>query len=144
MLLRINEIQSGINEVNMRYGIVFFALLLFIFSNIPASAQEETLLLNSEELDPHRRSTIVFQHERHAEAIDCARCHHDPDRYGANTNIEGEGQRCAECHKSPENPFAPTLMKAFHVQCKGCHKKLMQTTDLKPPRLCGQCHLKQP
>lgn len=127
----------------MKYGIVFLSLSLFIFSAIPASTQEEILLLKSGELDPHQRPTVVFQHERHAEDIDCARCHHEPDQYGANTNSDGEGQRCAECHKSPENPFAPALMKAFHVQCKGCHEKLILTTDLKPPRLCGKCHVRR-
>ncbi len=101
--------------------------------------QDEVMVLKSEALEPHERALVSFPHERHADLIDCLRCHHDFDAYGG--NVGSEGQRCSDCHdlKGSGNPVP--LMRAFHLQCKNCHQKVEKSAEGAPlPIMCGQCH----
>jgi hypothetical protein len=107
----------------------------------PAVAQDDTMILESPELASHSRARVRFEHEKHAEKIECAACHHDYDEYGVNT--DDDGQRCAVCHQSGTGAGAVPLMRAFHLQCKGCHAKIAAKGDKAGPLMCGQCHVRR-
>ena len=104
-----------------------------------AFSQEDEFFLNHDELEPHQRSLVRLNHERHSDILDCNRCHHEYDENGNNTGEDG--QSCSECHSkagSKENPVP--LMKAFHIQCKGCHEKRISRGKSGGPVMCGTCH----
>lgn len=109
---------------------------------IPAAAQDETMTLVSPELEHRSRPAVRFEHRKHADLIDCVRCHHDYDEYGVNTG--GDGQRCADCHQSRPGDNPVPLMRAFHLQCKNCHDKIAARGERGGPLLCGQCHVRRP
>ncbi len=115
-------------------------LLPFILVTVAVSlgfSQEHIIVINHQQIGSHQRAFVRFTHEKHAEVIDCSRCHHDYDQYGA--NIGGEGQACSECHgMNRANPIS--LIKAFHLQCKSCHSDLISKGRTKGPIMCGQCH----
>jgi len=113
------------------------ACALIVFAASLGFSQEDLMVLNHQQLGFHQRPLVRFSHARHMDAIDCSRCHHDYDQYGA--NIGGEGQACSECHGvNKANPVP--LTRAFHVQCKGCHLELIRKDRTSGPIMCGQCH----
>lgn len=122
----------------MRLVTAIGTLLIFCAA---AVAQEEIIVLNSEELGAHRRPAVHFKHEEHADLIECRACHHDYDVYGVNMN-EGDGERCAECHTESAGSNPVPLMRAFHLQCKQCHQNLIEKGEPGGPLLCGRCHAK--
>ncbi len=121
------------------FSVMLGCILCVLFSS--ANAQEDVIQINSDELGEHQRPIVTFSHQRHADMIECARCHHDYDEFGS--NLGGDGRPCSECHGQAQvsNPVA--LMKAFHLQCKGCHEKSAATGRHDPPRTCGRCHEKR-
>lgn len=134
--------EQGELEIVMKQMGIFLVLWGVIgFGVIPAAySQEEVIYINSAELGEHQRPVVKFLHEKHAEDILCARCHHDYDEFGANT--DEDGQACAECHTAVARKNPIPLMKAFHMQCKGCHEKLASAGSYNPPRSCGGCHVR--
>lgn len=143
--LKISECDGpgkGALEIVMKQiGIVLMMWGVIGFGVIPVGyAQDALMLISSEELGEHQRPVVRYPHEKHMEDILCARCHHDYDEFGGNT--DEDGQRCADCHTAApsENPIP--LMKAFHMQCKGCHEKLAGTGRYDLPRTCGRCHVR--
>ncbi len=126
----------------MKYKYLFSVMLGCILSVLvfSAYAQEEVIQISSSELGEHRRPLVTFPHQRHADEIECSRCHHDFDAFGSNNG--GDGQSCGECHSLTPGTNPVPLMKAFHLQCKGCHKKAAATCRQNPPRTCGRCHKK--
>jgi len=114
------------------------AVLVFFSSGL---CQDEVMVLESEELAPRERFPVTFPHERHAELMECLRCHHDYDAYG--TNVGSEGQRCSDCHDREGDGNPVPLVRAFHSQCKSCHQKVGSGGKGTPlPVMCGQCHVK--
>lgn len=120
---------------------LFAFICCLAFFVVPTYAQEEVITLNSDELGAHKRPSVRFAHEKHAEDIGCSACHHDYDVYGTNTS-EDDGQRCAECHTDTAQANPVPLMRAFHLQCKGCHQKLVDKDEASGPLLCGKCHIR--
>ena len=120
-------------------GLLMVTALLIPFFSV--NAQEEIITLNTEELGTHQRPLVNFTHQQHADQIDCARCHHDYDQFGANQGGD-EGQRCSECHTPEKGDNPINLVNAFHRQCKDCHQKLNRAAgNTERPEMCGQCHL---
>ena len=65
-----------------------YILVLIIFAGAaPAFGQDDVIVINSEEIDVHRRPLVTFPHGRHEENIDCERCHHDFDDFGVKLSI---------------------------------------------------------
>jgi hypothetical protein len=102
-------------------------------------SQEDIIVLNHQQIGPHQRPLVRFSHAKHLDAIDCSRCHHDYDQFGA--NIGGEGRACSECHGANKANIIP-LTRAFHLQCKNCHLDLISKGRTSGPIMCGQCHKK--
>ena len=107
---------------------------------LPLAAQDDVMLFPDRSPAGLQRPVVSFSHVRHADELECLRCHHDFDELGNNTG--GDGQACAECHAatSGDNPIPLTL--AFHTQCKGCHQALNASGRKTPPVMCGQCHIR--
>jgi len=124
----------------MKFAVLFLATLFAVaLSAGPAvRAQDEVMVLEDEALAPLERPPVTFPHERHAEIIDCTRCHHDYDRYGA--NLGGDGQKCSTCHAADSQDGPMPLKRAFHLQCKSCHERLNSREGMQLPVMCGQCH----
>ncbi|MBW2078138.1 MAG: cytochrome c3 family protein [Deltaproteobacteria bacterium] len=121
----------------VKYPLAFALIIVTVSLGF---SQEDLMVLNHQQIGPHQRPLVRFSHARHLEAIDCSRCHHDNDQYGA--NMGGEGQACSECHgMNKANPVP--LTRAFHLQCKGCHLDLIRKGGISAPVMCGQCHKKE-
>jgi len=126
----------------MKFKTIMLALAgLFLFLSLSFS-QEEQIVLDHKEIGVHQRPLSHLSHEKHAEIIDCNRCHHEYDENG--NNIGEDGQSCSECHsqvESTENPVS--LLEAFHILCKSCHEKRLSNGETSGPVMCGQCHKRQ-
>lgn len=126
-----------------RFGLASVAVVLLLASF--AFSQEAMMLLEHRELGVHERPPVPFSHEKHADILDCLRCHHDFDQYGNNRGGEDKAQSCAACHgqaSSLEKKLVP-LEKAFHGQCKGCHESMWTAGKKSGPVTCGECHVKK-
>jgi len=119
-----------------------YMVIIFVFLGVSAVlCQEEIIVINHQDLGPHQRPLVHFNHEAHEGIIECARCHHDYDEYRANQGGE-DGQACSECHGT--NPLNPVpLVRALHIQCKNCHSELIAKDQKSGPIMCGQCHVKK-
>ena len=118
----------------------FLSIVFILFSAPMTFSQEAVIEINSSELGVHKRPLVIFPHIKHEQVIECARCHHDYDKFG--NNLGGEGQTCSQCHlKSTASNTLP-LRKAFHLQCKGCHQKIAKKGPPENPLMCGQCHVR--
>lgn len=106
--------------------------------NLPVRAQDDVMRLAGSGPAKLRRPAVVFAHARHAEAIDCLRCHHDIDDYGVNRG--SDGQPCGDCHTPEAGDNPVPLTRAFHLQCKGCHQDQTAAGRGQLPLMCGQCH----
>lgn len=120
---------------------VYLVIISVFFGVSAVFCQEEIIVINHPDLGLHQRPLVHFNHEEHEGIIECARCHHDYDEYGANQGGE-DGQDCSECHgRIPLNPVP--LVRALHIQCKNCHSELIAKDQKSGPIMCGQCHVKK-
>ncbi len=121
------------------------ALLLtvsLVAASLPLAAQEDEMMLPARDPAGLERPAVAFSHARHAEQLDCRRCHHDFDVLGNNT-VDEDGQACADCHTSSPGSNPVPLTRAYHLQCKGCHQALNAAGQATPlPVMCGQCHVR--
>ena len=74
-----------------------------------------------------KKPAVAFDHTKHADSIDCMKCHH------AAASKE-EIKSCFECHG--KDAAAATVKDAFHKSCKDCHKEMA-----KGPTKCKECHV---
>ncbi|MBN2333416.1 MAG: cytochrome c3 family protein [Deltaproteobacteria bacterium] len=128
---------------NYGIGLLFGAVLVIAFA-LPLWAQPETIVLNNlETFTKKERPAVLFPHERHLNALECADCHH---RYEKGENVldedtleEGNAEiRCAHCHNWKARQG---LRQAFHRSCTGCHKVMAAAGKTTGPRTCGGCHV---
>lgn len=115
------------------------ALVLVVFAVSVGFSQEDTIVINHQEIGPHQRPSVRLTHEKHAAIIECSRCHHDYDEYGV--NVGGEEQACSKCHGANNSNPIP-LVKALHLQCKNCHSDLIVKGKKAGPIMCSQCHIR--
>jgi hypothetical protein len=120
----------------MKYLLPFALIVLAVSLGF---SQEDTVVLNHQEIGPHQRPLVRLTHEKHAAIIECSRCHHDYDQYGV--NVGGEEQACSKCHGANNSNPIP-LVRAFHNQCKDCHSDLIAKGRKSGPIMCGQCHIR--
>lgn len=104
-----------------------------------AWSQEDMMTLKGEGTTPSQRPAVVFPHEKHAELMECSRCHHDYDAFGGNKG--SEGRRCAECHGNGGTNPVP-LQRAYHEQCLSCHERVNARQNRSLPVMCGRCHVR--
>lgn len=118
-----------------------FLLVFLILASLPLTgfSQDAVMVLQPSELGKHQRPPIEFQHEKHAEKIDCLQCHHDYDAHFNNRG--GEGQACGSCHLPSAMNGMVSLRDAYHLQCKGCHEKHRSQGKNSGPVTCGGCHV---
>lgn len=105
---------------------------------MPLAAQDDEMRLPGAGAALPTRPAVVFPHSRHADRLDCTRCHHDYDANG--NNVGGDGQPCAACHSPAAETNPVPLMRAYHLQCRGCHREALADGQGSPPVMCGQCH----
>jgi hypothetical protein len=127
-----------------------YLVCLFIaglFLNDPLMAQPDEILLNhSKEFGRSRLNPVRFSHEKHLNDFDCLDCHH---RYKDKKNVldkteleEGSpAAKCTTCHNPGSNC---QLQGVFHKMCLGCHTQLPKTGRKSGPRLCIECHPRDP
>jgi len=110
-------------------------------------AQPDEILLNHSKAFGHSRQYPVrFSHGKHMSEFDCLDCHH---RYENKQNVldstaleEGSpAAQCITCHNPKSNCQLQTV---FHKQCLGCHTQIRKTGRESGPRLCIDCHPKEP
>jgi len=79
---------------------------------------------------------VTFTHKKHAEKIDCMKCHH--------TWKKGEtsGKLCKDCHKAKAEGKTLSVKDAYHKDCKGCHDDAKKASKPTGPTVCTQCHVK--
>ena len=113
---------------------------LLIFGS--THAQEEMVVINSDDFEDSQRPPVIFRHDEHNEAAEieeCNECHHVYDDDGKLVEDESsEDQRCSDCHEVKASGRRLALMKAFHTNCKGCHQEKKNG-----PVMCGQCHVRR-
>ena len=73
-----------------------------------------------------KKSGVEFSHAKHAETIDCFKCHHA-------SKTKEEIKSCFECHG--KDAAASSVKDAFHKSCLDCHK-----AEKKGPTKCKECH----
>lgn len=120
--------------------LVLMAVACLVSATVPLMAQEDVIVLTPQAPKGGQRPAVSFPHARHADLLDCLRCHHDFDKLGNNTG--SEGQACADCHNASGQDKPITLTRAYHAQCKGCHTALNASERKKLPVMCGQCHIR--
>ena len=133
------------SKTKIMRGIVSLLLTaILVAAGLPLAAQEDEMMLPARDPAELQRPAVAFSHARHAEQLDCNRCHHDFDAWGNNT-VEEDGQACADCHEASAGTNPVPLTRAYHLQCKGCHQDLNAAGQAKAlPVMCGQCHVRQP
>ncbi len=122
----------------LRQNLTAFAIAFIIAIPLSGYCQDEVIHMNHRELGIHERPIVKFPHAIHEDKIDCIRCHHNFDEYGANTGSEGE--KCTSCHGAKKNLISPK--EAFHLQCINCHRNLMKNGLKYGPIMCAECHKK--
>jgi hypothetical protein len=120
---------------------IFASMMVTLVIFVSAYAQEDLLIINSDDFDSPQRPAAVFRHDEHNEAAEieeCNECHHVYDGDGKLEEDESsEDQRCSDCHELISSGRQLALMKAFHTNCKGCHQEKKNG-----PVMCGQCHVR--
>jgi hypothetical protein len=130
------------------FGQLALALLMVAFFFSPVFPQDDVMELQPEGVKNFERPLVKFSHGKHAQVINCSRCHHDYDKYGNNA-IKGEedveGRHCAECHevKPVKGQNRLGLIDAFHMQCRGCHERMRAEDKTAGPVACGECHVRK-
>jgi hypothetical protein len=125
----------------MRYGKYVIALMIVSLFVPVVFSQEAMIMLEHKEIAPHERPPVQFNHERHADVLECLRCHHDYDEYHNNTGGEDKAQSCSACHGTKKDLLP--LTEAFHTQCKSCHELLISKGSPSGPVMCGECHVRR-
>lgn len=125
----------------MQFGKLLVIVLILAAFVSPALSQDPVISLNHKELGKHERPIVDFNHEKHAEKIDCLKCHHDYDAYMNNRG--GDGQPCSTCHDIAAKQEMPSLKDAYHGQCKSCHENMINQGKATGPVTCGGCHVKK-
>ncbi len=104
---------------------VFGCTLMALWAAL-AWSQDEVMQLKGGGNRRLERPAVTFPHEKHAELMECSRCHHDYDAYGVNKG--SEGRACIECHgNGGANPVP--LQRAYHEQCLSCHERVKCTAE---------------
>lgn len=111
-----------------------------VFLGTWAWSQDEVIVFEKGGGKAVQRPGVSFPHEKHAQLVECTRCHHDYDAYGVNKG--SEGQKCADCHGNPSVTNPVPLQRAFHDQCLSCHERLHAREGRNLPVMCGQCHVR--
>lgn len=104
----------------------------------------------------HKKSTVVFTHQKHMTdyKIGCGECHHDDKGQPLNDLKDGDPvQSCFDCHSKPGElkgrkakgmSDAEKLAyhaNALHDNCITCHRKYNKENKTKAaPQRCTQCH----
>jgi hypothetical protein len=110
-------------------------------------AQPDEILLNHSKAFNHsRQHPVRFSHEKHMNDFDCLDCHH---RYENKKNVldksvleEGSpAAKCTTCHNPGSNC---QLQAVFHKMCLSCHTQIQKSGRKGGPRLCIECHPKEP
>ena len=113
----------------------------------PLRAQPDEILLNHSKVFGHsRQNPVRFPHEKHMNDFDCLDCHH---RYENKKNVLDKAElepgspaaSCTTCHNPESNCKLQTV---FHKSCLGCHIQLRKKGRKSGPRLCIDCHPKEP
>ncbi len=113
----------------------------------PLWAQPDEILLNHSKVFGHSRlNPVRFSHEKHMNDFDCLDCHH---RYKDKKNILDKSEleegspaaQCTACHNPGSNC---QLQDVFHKLCLGCHTQLQKAGRKSGPRLCIDCHPREP
>lgn len=116
----------------LRLGIL--ALVLWVA--VPtADCVAQPTLLRDPAFQAAQRPGVPFDHDRHAEDLDCVLCHHNYEN-GQNIWEPDMETRCSACHVAGDRGRLG-LRQAWHGQCVGCHEK-----NPKAPVTCGECHVR--
>ncbi|WP_462324488.1 acidic tetraheme cytochrome c3 TmcA [Desulfoplanes sp.] len=113
---------------------------LFVVPSV-STAQEDMVLIRSDDFEKHQRPAVFFAHDMHnekAEIEDCSVCHHV---YEDGELLEGETSEddpCSSCHPARPDSGELGLMRAFHKRCITCHDETGRG-----PMTCGACHVKE-
>ncbi len=127
----------------LRGMVLFLATAGLLAVSLPLAAQEDEMMLPARDPGELQRPAVAFSHARHADQLNCNRCHHDFDALGNNT-VEEDGQACSDCHEATPGANPIPLTRAYHLQCKGCHQALIASGQSDAlPVMCGQCHVRQ-
>ncbi len=137
--------MGTINNSNRIDGKVWIPAVLFLVVGLLAiprvsPAQEDMVLIRSDDFATHQRPPVPFVHDLHnekAEIEDCSVCHHV---YEDGKLLEGETSEddsCSSCHPARPDSGELGLMRAYHKRCITCHDETG-----KGPMTCGACHVK--
>jgi hypothetical protein len=134
----------------MRVHIVGTCAVMMLMYVAPA-------LLTAQAIDPASpdtvrfvapRGNITFTHNKHAEYAECRSCHHESK---AEKPLESEFQKCTACHTNPATePVTTALKDALHNTskkeglCYNCHTAEISKGTEGIPKLCADCHKRQP
>ncbi len=107
----------------------------------------------------HKKSTVVFTHQKHItdHKITCGECHHDDKGQPLKDLKDGDPVKsCFDCHNKPgelKGKKAKGLSSeeklayhanALHKNCIDCHKKYNKENKTKAaPQKCTDCHPKK-
>ena len=130
--------------------IVALGAVLIASGAVASQEVQDTMTMNSEVYQAHKKSLVTFSHKKHSEEykIACADCHHV---YEGDKNVWKQGdvvQKCGACHKETGKPekgmskkdkIAKFHKEALHANCVGCHKKQGKKELAK----CTACHPKK-
>jgi hypothetical protein len=124
-----------------------FLVVAGLIQIVSLRAQPDEILLNHSKIFGHsRQNPVRFPHGEHLNDFDCLDCHH---RYVNKKNILNRGElvegapaaKCTTCH----NPQSDCKLQTFfHKLCLGCHLELQKAGRKSGPRLCIDCHPKEP
>ncbi|MBU4525638.1 MAG: cytochrome c family protein [Desulfomicrobium sp.] len=112
----------------------FLALALAVVVPTADCVAQPVLLLDPAFQAPQRPG-VPFDHDRHAEDLDCTLCHHSYEN-GQNIWEHDMQTRCSACHEAGDRGRLG-LRQAWHGQCVGCHEQ-----SPKAPVTCGECHVR--
>ena len=107
----------------MKKGILLLIATLVVgILLIPAFAQEDMEVVDSEGYTKKQRPPAVFRHDEHnemAEIEECSECHHIYENGKKLEDESSEDQSCADCHAQDAGDDQPSLLQAFHTNCMG-------------------------
>lgn len=115
-----------------RLGFIAFALAVVVPT---ADCVAQPVLLLDPAFKMPQRPGVPFDHDRHAEDLDCTLCHHSYEN-GQNIWEHDMQTRCSACHEAGDRGRLG-LRQAWHGQCVGCHEQ-----SPKAPVTCGECHVR--
>lgn len=134
--------QAGWIMLRLMLLFLSAAILAALVAALPAPAQDEVMVLQGKAFGTRERPAVPFPHGRHAEGLDCTRCHHRFES-GANVWTAGDATACAACHALKASGKTPGLRNAWHTLCLGCHKQELGAGKKSGFVTCGECHRRQ-